>query len=157
VGIYRPKYRAKDGEKRTSKVWWASFRVGGRRVRCSLETRDKRVAKVKAAALLQRAEMEDSRLSQPDIKQGLPSPTEPVSDADSPAALGSGEDHQDDESGGSAYLTSGPEEHEGAETHKPSEATEGSPLRQEPQTPGAASSNDERQGEATEGREDPTE
>jgi integrase len=50
--IYRPKYRAKDGTIRESRVWWVRFRQHGRTVRQSTET----TSESKARAFLRERE-----------------------------------------------------------------------------------------------------
>ncbi len=55
--IFRPKYRDKEGNQKEQAVYWLQYSIQGRRTRCSLRTRDRRAAELKAADIIRRAEL----------------------------------------------------------------------------------------------------
>ncbi len=56
MSLYKPTY-TRDGKTYEVKVWWLEYRLNGRKIRRSLETKDRRAAEIRQAEILRRVEL----------------------------------------------------------------------------------------------------
>ncbi len=63
--IYRPKFKNRQGEMQTGRVYWVQANVNRKLIRKSLGTRDKRVAEMRALQMIEREERKAVGLANP--------------------------------------------------------------------------------------------